>query len=368
MRLVLLLLLLLSLQTVHAQELKEIFNEKAIKFVYADQYDSAVVYFSKVIALSPNDEIAYLDRGLAYERQHLLYNALADFSKQQSIDSTLPDAGFLKAILLEQLGDTATALKEYLTVTQLDFYNSDAHFYAGRCYEHMGQLVPADSCYSRALQGNPYNFQVIPFYVLCKLREKDTFGITELIDQLPADLNDPNVSFSLGAIACNSKNDSGAYSQFSRAVAQGYFSNWVLFQNDLFSCTNKSFLKTLEKEWKKSKALSHRLLVIQVALITGNRKFAEKHLESIGSEDSSIDFYRLNAVIASYKGEMENSLEWWKKVTTLQEHEGNDEYSIAMAYYHLSQPEKACEWYHRYLDQTATPLAYPLYKYCHSAN
>ncbi len=135
--------------------LKEEYNQKAIEAVYARDFDSAVQYFSRVIELSPNDSIAYLDRAMAKEWKGDLSGAIEDFTRQAEIDPEAADAYFLRGIVFEKLEEYPKAIADFSKVVELDDGNADAHFFRGRCRDALGEWESAIKDCSDAIRVNP---------------------------------------------------------------------------------------------------------------------------------------------------------------------------------------------------------------------
>lgn len=77
------------------------------------QYDSAVYYFSEIIARHPSKKEGYFNRGLAFYHSARFQEAISDFDECMLMDSSFLDAQYMKAITLEKSGDLEKAISEF---------------------------------------------------------------------------------------------------------------------------------------------------------------------------------------------------------------------------------------------------------------
>jgi tetratricopeptide (TPR) repeat protein len=143
-------LLLLPL-SFFGQSTKEEYNERAINHMYAKEYEQAIVNFTKVIELNPNDSLAYFDRGMAKEFNNDFLGAIEDYSLQLKVDPNMVDCYFLRGILEHRLGNNKKAEADFLKTIELEEDNADAHYFLGQIYfakrknkralQHMNQAI-----------------------------------------------------------------------------------------------------------------------------------------------------------------------------------------------------------------------------------
>ncbi len=342
-----------------AQDEKTTWNDQAIEFVYAKQFDSAVVYFSKVIALSPEDEIAYLDRGLAYEKQHLLNEALADFDRQQKIDPSMPDASFLKGIILEKLGDTLGALKEYLNVTQLDFYNSDAHFFAARCFEFVDKPVEADSAYARALQANPSHYYIVPHYVLFRIKHHQLNGIEAMLTTIPLDVEDPYLEFAKAKFAFEKNDFNTCFLHMQNAFKLGFYNEWMTQRTVHFN--SKKMEKWLWKNYQSATSEKDKLVLLQIATMANSQRFRST-INNIGTKQNINEVER--RILTTNALQEHNIALAWKN---LQEINAPTDWDVLLEteiHFLNHDTTKMCASFHEYLSLAGQPVFYPYYTLC----
>ncbi len=113
---------------------KEEYNQRAINHVYAKEYEQAIVNFTKVIELNPNDSLAYFDRGMAKEYNNDLKGAIEDYTLQLKIDPNMVDCYFLRGIDERRLNETKKAEADFLKTIELEEDNADAHYFLGQIY------------------------------------------------------------------------------------------------------------------------------------------------------------------------------------------------------------------------------------------
>lgn len=73
-------------------------------------YQGAIVLFTEILQLSPNEVEAYYNRGIAYTKLNNYPAALDDFNKALTLNQTLPDLYVERAKVYLQLGDRSAAL------------------------------------------------------------------------------------------------------------------------------------------------------------------------------------------------------------------------------------------------------------------
>lgn len=117
-------LLLLSQSTLSQDMVENSYFEKGDAFLYNGQCDSAVLYFSKVIELNPQNQIAYNRRGNARYCLGAFMGAIEDYSK--CIEITPSDSIDYRNLARAKLrvGDTMGAVSTYTATIELfrNFY------------------------------------------------------------------------------------------------------------------------------------------------------------------------------------------------------------------------------------------------------
>lgn len=85
---------------------------RAEAFYKTHRYDSAVIYFTKVIRQYPEKKEGYYNRGLAFYRLSYFNSAAKDFEQCLQMDSSFNDAQYMKAVSLEKQGKVRKSIHE----------------------------------------------------------------------------------------------------------------------------------------------------------------------------------------------------------------------------------------------------------------
>lgn len=78
-----------------------------------NQFDSAIVSFTQLIAAYPDKKEGYFNRGLAYFNTAKYDEAISDFTKCVQIDSVFKEAEYMKARALQEKGSVNEAYTLY---------------------------------------------------------------------------------------------------------------------------------------------------------------------------------------------------------------------------------------------------------------
>ena len=136
------------------QSLIEEYNECAIECFSQKEYDSAIYFYSEIIALNPKDEAAYFDRGFVKDLLEDYDGAIQDFTQQIAIDSEHVDSYFLRGMIWDKKKEYSKATLDYTSVIQLEDGNADAHYFRGILKEKEKDLAGAYIDYSDAIRVN----------------------------------------------------------------------------------------------------------------------------------------------------------------------------------------------------------------------
>jgi len=77
------------------------------------RFDSAAIYFTKVIQQHPERMEGYYNRGLTFYRLRMYNEAVSDLNRCMNITPANLDAQFIKAVSLEKGGNVRAAIKEF---------------------------------------------------------------------------------------------------------------------------------------------------------------------------------------------------------------------------------------------------------------
>lgn len=122
-----------------AQSERTILYAQATEYGYRNQFAEAEQVLSLIIALNPLDSTAYFDRAIMREYLGDTLGAIADFSKEISIDAKNADHYFLRGMLYQKMKKSKEALADFRKVNQLDGGNADAHFFAAQMYHALNK-------------------------------------------------------------------------------------------------------------------------------------------------------------------------------------------------------------------------------------
>ena len=131
MRFIVSLFMLISALT-YGQTERTILYAQATEYGYRNQFKEAEHILSQVIALFPEDSMAYFDRAIMRENLGDTLGAIADFTKEIEIDPKSADNYFLRGMLYKHSNKCKEALSDFQKVNHLDHGNADAHFFAAQ--------------------------------------------------------------------------------------------------------------------------------------------------------------------------------------------------------------------------------------------
>ncbi len=145
-------------------------------------YDRAIIDFTRVITLKPNDEIGYYERGRAYMQSGDYDAALDDLKQAVRIDEKDPNACAIRAIVNERLGKHAEALADYDRSIELKNDIPIFYFNKGDYLDSIGQYSDAEKCYDESLRLDPNHLDSYLFRARCRLHLGHVSGAAEDID------------------------------------------------------------------------------------------------------------------------------------------------------------------------------------------
>jgi tetratricopeptide (TPR) repeat protein len=110
---------------------------QATEYGYRNQFKEAEHILSQVIALFPEDSMAYFDRAIMRENLGDTLGAIADFTKEIEIDPKSADNYFLRGMLYHKTKKFGEALVDFQIVNHLDYGNADSHFFTAQMYSQL---------------------------------------------------------------------------------------------------------------------------------------------------------------------------------------------------------------------------------------
>ena len=126
----------------------------------AGNHPLAVKRMSQAIALNPAQSAYFNNRGLAYQAQHFLEEALADFQKAIALQPSLAQAHCNLGNVLQKLHHHQEALHCFDRAIELQPDDADAYFNRGNLYAAMLNIPRACENYDLALALNPNDVDV----------------------------------------------------------------------------------------------------------------------------------------------------------------------------------------------------------------
>ncbi|NJL13236.1 MAG: tetratricopeptide repeat protein [Microscillaceae bacterium] len=117
---------------------------EGVRLVYANRFEEARDYFTKVIEKNPQSGLAWAFRAEANYRLGNLYQCIADCSRATKIDYTLRNSYLFKGMALYDLGEYQEAIPELdMAIWQFREKHPETFRYRGLCFYALGQTQKA---------------------------------------------------------------------------------------------------------------------------------------------------------------------------------------------------------------------------------
>jgi tetratricopeptide (TPR) repeat protein len=113
-------------------------------------YDHAIADYTQVIRIDPNDAVAYNNRANAYFDKNDYDNAIADYTQAIRITPNDAVAYNNRAIAYRYKNDYDNAISDYNQVIRIDPNDSDAYYWRGNAYELKGDIAKANTDKTKA--------------------------------------------------------------------------------------------------------------------------------------------------------------------------------------------------------------------------
>ncbi len=104
-------------------------NNRGFLFLKLQQYDKAVIDFTKAIELHPKWAVTYYNRGVAYEKLGALDKAMADYTTAISYDSKYSDAYYNRGLIFGNHGQMNEAISDFSKSIESQPYNNSKAYY-----------------------------------------------------------------------------------------------------------------------------------------------------------------------------------------------------------------------------------------------
>ena len=176
--------ILYSFSGCFSQTLKEEYTACAIEKINEQDYQAAILYFTRVIELYPTDSLVYFDRAMVKEQVNDYKGALADYSKAIAIDSSNQDAYYYRGLVKYSLQDFRGAHDDYTRVLELEPDNPDVYFYRAISSAALQDSKEALADYSKAIAlHTDHTAEAYAGMAKVKTEQKDMAGALADYDQ-----------------------------------------------------------------------------------------------------------------------------------------------------------------------------------------
>ena len=119
------------------------------------RYDKAIADYTRAIEIDSTYAEAYINRGATYDTVQRYDEAIADYTRAIEIDSTYAEAYINRGITYGNQYLYHQALEDYNHATQLDPINTRAYINRGTCYDRLHDYDQALADYKHAIQLDP---------------------------------------------------------------------------------------------------------------------------------------------------------------------------------------------------------------------
>jgi tetratricopeptide (TPR) repeat protein len=123
----------------------------------AEEWDGAIVYFTKAVELDPKFTAAYYYRGGAYRNKGAHDHAIADLTKAIELDPKDAKAYVRRGTAYDSKGDYDRAFADYTKAIELDPKNSAAYSNRGFAYYGKGDYDRAIADWTETVRLDPDN-------------------------------------------------------------------------------------------------------------------------------------------------------------------------------------------------------------------
>ena len=160
------------------------FFEEGNKKYDIDNFEGALVDYSKSIYFDPNNVDAYFNRGSIRKELRDLESAKSDFSKVISLSPSNEIAYFNRGEIFFELRDYFRAIDDYTKVIFFNQEDEDAFFKRGLSKAKINNLTGAIEDFSKAIEINPEYVKAIYSRGLIKFKLSDNSSEKDLKDAL----------------------------------------------------------------------------------------------------------------------------------------------------------------------------------------
>ena len=135
----------------------EAYSQRCFAYWKVEAYQRALADGNKAIEINPQLAVAYKNRGNAYEDLGEKVRAIADYTKAIEIHPQYPNAYYNRGITYDNLGEHVRAIADYSKAIEINPQDADAYFFRGLAYEKLGEDEKAIAHFSKAIEIHPQN-------------------------------------------------------------------------------------------------------------------------------------------------------------------------------------------------------------------
>lgn len=127
----------------------------------ADQFDTAIKYYTKATSIDPDYLAPYFNRGNTYNRLGKLKDALQDYEQTIRIEPKFFQGWYNRGVVLQAFGQKAEAIESYKRVLEIRPNYMEAYNSLGVIYFQDGDFERAIRYFSFILKRDPRNFEAL---------------------------------------------------------------------------------------------------------------------------------------------------------------------------------------------------------------
>ena len=184
------------------------------------EYDKAISFLLRGIALDPNNATAYINLGLTYEKQGNLTKAIPLWEKAIALDPNYASAYFNLGLAYYNQGNTTKAIQSYEKAIAVDPDYVNAYNSLGVVYDNQGKFTKAIQSYEKAIEVDPdYAKAYYNLGIVYDDQGKFTKAIQSYEKAIEVDPDYANAYYNLGIVYHNQGNLAKAIELFEKVIA-----------------------------------------------------------------------------------------------------------------------------------------------------
>ncbi len=205
----------------------KVYNNRGKIYLQLGEYQQAVDYYNKAIAINPTDTDAYNNRGIAYRNLGKYQEAIQDYTKAITINPQSANTYNNRGVVYYNLKEYQKAIEDFNQAIVINPQDGDAYYNRGNAYCDLGEYQKAIQDYNQVIKINPqssetYNNRGIAYYNL-KEYQKAMEDYNQVIKINPKYVipynNRGNVYYDLGIKYQQERNKQEAKKYYHLAIA-----------------------------------------------------------------------------------------------------------------------------------------------------